>query len=1284
VSAPLPTALLVDHPALPLPVATGGGVGPAAGDPVRADELRPEQRVRLAVQLVAVTALLGEFDLWPGRAALLRAQWVADGRSVRAALTGFPRSLSRFHARLGGGERATELTREAALEAIAGACGLPLESLSPRATEPGYFLEAALDRLLGALPRPLDPVTGAALWAVRLALPPLPDPGEVRYWSVPHARIAARLGGATAAALSRRGRPACLTAGPLDVSRLRGGSPASAVVVVGAVSEADLAALEAWADGAQRSAVAFGTFPGGWSPPVPDLVPGGRLVEHLAVTGVGLARARDEVERRRCRFDPLASSDRAALTADARVLFSGERPVVQPAPRRRAPTTLVGRWLSLAPEGLPEAFLVERTGLELPALRAAGRELEAVESGGWWRLAAVQPLTCDPLHRELAGAFTPPDPRRLRHLALGTGDPSELVAWARDRLSNLEHEEVRSVLRDLAPGELGVEVQRDLAEACLAELDLTGGRRALEGLADPDAALGMEWVRAVDSDLKEVPELPWLGHVGVWPRAVAAVGAEALRVSRRRGVGDAERCRDCLAAAAVVLEGAARRWYEIELEWREQPSLLADRAWRRGAAAGHPKLVRLLLRQRALQLDGDGRHDLARRFLQRAGRGEGSPGRLGLIELDLGSIDLEQRRDAEAQRHHLRALRLLRAAGFQRRTRSALFNLAVADLDRLEVVRAASRLDEAAGSGDDLQTVAERARLALARGEEPVFEDLLARLRTKPKPRTAAVAEGVAFLEGVSAMLRQQRGAARSLLERSGPEGAPWLGLLDALEGRWGPALEAADSWGVAAAAGLLETARREGAEAATGALPPADGLGPADALAVALLERVAGRQAWVPRGHRVAAARVLDGRGMAGWARLLRRGVGGGESLVEALAPVVDGGDLQVLVGPRADALLGSLGLTGLELRSARDGALLWGCGEGPAATPSLRGQVAVVPLGGEPFEGAAWTLTAGVLELYAPLAPGGDDPGEAETGIRGASPATRELRSRLAKLAPASVPVTLLGETGVGKELAAKALHRLSGRPGGFVGVNVAALTGTLLEAELFGSVKGAYTGAERTRRGLAVSADRGTLFLDEIGDLDLPLQVKLLRFLESREVRPVGAEAAVEVDVRIVAATHRDLEAMVREGSFRQDLFFRLAGVAVRIPPLRERVEDIPVLRAHFELETASRDNLLPVRWSRDAEEAMRLHPWPGNVRELRHTVMAAMVWRGGGVVRAEDLPFDGGAPPPPRRSWDEAMAGFRRSLLEDALRRNGGNRSAAARDLGLSRQTLLYHLRNLGIK
>ena len=658
-----------------------------------------------------------------------------------------------------------------------------MDSLRPLAIGPGFFLEPALDRLLRALPRPLDVATGGALWAVRLAPPPLPEPGEVRYWSVAHSRIAARLGGAAAVALARRGRPARLLSSPVDAATLGADPAAATLVVVGALSEQDLAALEAWSARSERSAVAFGTFPPGWSPPVPDLVHGERLAEHLAVTGIGLERAREEVERRRGRFDPLAGSDRAALTADARTLFSGEPPEAAAPLRRRAPTTLLGRWLSLAPEGLPEAFLVARTGLGLSDLRLAARELEATAANGHWRLASVRPLTCDPLHRDLAEAFPGEDPRRLRHLALGSGDPCGLLAWARSRLSDLEHEVVRTVLRDLAPGELGADLQRALAEACLAELDLAGGRRALEGLPEALAALGLAWVEAVDSEPGTVPPLPWLGEVGVWPRAAAAVAAEVLRVSLHRGVGDPGASWALLAAAAAVLDGAARRWYEIEGQWRERPALLADRAWRREMAAGHPKLVRLLMRRRGVQLDADGRHDLARRVLVRATRDEGSPGRLGLIELNLGSIDLEQRRDPEAQHHHLRALRLLRAAGFVRRTRSPLFNLAVADLDRLEVERAAARLEEASGGGEEPLAVAERARLALARGDEEVFRELLARLRSAPRPDSTAVAEGFTLLEGIAAALQQEPRTARSLLERAGPEGRVWLQLLGAIEG---------------------------------------------------------------------------------------------------------------------------------------------------------------------------------------------------------------------------------------------------------------------------------------------------------------------------------------------------------------------------------------------------------------------------------------------------------------------------------------------------------------------
>jgi DNA-binding NtrC family response regulator len=303
-------------------------------------------------------------------------------------------------------------------------------------------------------------------------------------------------------------------------------------------------------------------------------------------------------------------------------------------------------------------------------------------------------------------------------------------------------------------------------------------------------------------------------------------------------------------------------------------------------------------------------------------------------------------------------------------------------------------------------------------------------------------------------------------------------------------------------------------------------------------------------------------------------------------------------------------------------------------------------------------------------------------ETGIQGDSPAAVELRQTLGRFARTDFSVLLQGETGVGKELCALALHRLSGRGGRFVPVNVAAIPDGLLEAELFGSLRGAFTGAAARRVGLVDSADRGTLFLDEVGDLEPRLQVKLLRFLESREVRPLGSDSFHTVDARIVTATHRNLHARMSSGGFRADLYFRVASATIRVPPLRERREDIPLLRSVFAERAVRRDGVAPCRWSASAVASLVRYHWPGNIRELRSVVEVAMVRAAGETVRPEHLPMQS-AGRVPKGGWHAALDEFRRSFLADALTRHAGNRSAAARELGISRQALHYHIRNLGI-
>jgi transcriptional regulator with GAF, ATPase, and Fis domain/tetratricopeptide (TPR) repeat protein len=305
---------------------------------------------------------------------------------------------------------------------------------------------------------------------------------------------------------------------------------------------------------------------------------------------------------------------------------------------------------------------------------------------------------------------------------------------------------------------------------------------------------------------------------------------------------------------------------------------------------------------------------------------------------------------------------------------------------------------------------------------------------------------------------------------------------------------------------------------------------------------------------------------------------------------------------------------------------------------------------------------------------------------GIVGGSAAMRDLHHRMRRVADADLGVLILGESGTGKELVARALHRRGGRrEGPFVTENCAAIPESLLESILFGHVRGAFTGADRDRPGLFVVADRGTLFLDEIGDMSLSLQSKLLRVLEDGEVRPVGGSVVRRVDVRILAASNRDLAAMVRDGTFREDLFYRLAVLTLRLPPLRERVEDVPALVAHF-LRKHAPDRR--VAFSPAALRRIASLPWPGNVRQLENVVVRTLVLADGDLIDAGDLDIEGGAAaarPDPDLAPDGNLdirthvEALERRLIARALEASGGNRTRAAALLGLSRFGLLKKLR-----
>ncbi|HEX4261624.1 MAG TPA: sigma-54 dependent transcriptional regulator [Acetobacteraceae bacterium] len=329
---------------------------------------------------------------------------------------------------------------------------------------------------------------------------------------------------------------------------------------------------------------------------------------------------------------------------------------------------------------------------------------------------------------------------------------------------------------------------------------------------------------------------------------------------------------------------------------------------------------------------------------------------------------------------------------------------------------------------------------------------------------------------------------------------------------------------------------------------------------------------------------------------------------------------------------------------------------------------------------------LLARMLRARPPAAPALEQATDEDAFI-GASAAMREVQKTIGRVADTDATVLVTGETGTGKEVVARAIHRHGRRAAGaFVAVNCAAIPAELLESTLFGHVRGAFTGAVADRAGAFHEAAGGTLLLDEIGDMDTAMQAKILRILQERVVTPVGGRAAA-VDVRIVAATHRDLPARVREGRFREDLFYRLSVVPVALPALRERPGDVALLAAHF---------LRPLgrRLGPDAAARLAAHPWPGNVRELRNALQRAAVLASGEELRADDFDFldaapdtapdaapDGAAVAPD--DLPAAVARLEARMIASALHEAGGNRAAAARRLGIHRQLLYAKARRYGL-
>jgi two-component system, NtrC family, response regulator len=307
-----------------------------------------------------------------------------------------------------------------------------------------------------------------------------------------------------------------------------------------------------------------------------------------------------------------------------------------------------------------------------------------------------------------------------------------------------------------------------------------------------------------------------------------------------------------------------------------------------------------------------------------------------------------------------------------------------------------------------------------------------------------------------------------------------------------------------------------------------------------------------------------------------------------------------------------------------------------------------------------------------------------EAFEGMLGTSPQIQGVFAFIRKVAATSAPVLFLGESGTGKEMAASAIHRRSPRKGGpFIAINCNAIPENLLESELFGYEKGAFTGADMQRKGLIESAAGGTLFLDEIGELPPAVQVKLLRYLQEKCFQRVGGRQEIQSDARVVAATNADLKQAITEGKFREDLYFRLAVVVIHLPPLRERGDDVGLMARVFLQLFAAQNDRKGLTFAPETLRAINRYTWPGNIRELQNRVQRAVIMADGNRIAVKDMELNHAAETLPAATLKEAREGIEREMIQQALKRHMGKISSAAAELGISRPTFYELMEKLGI-
>jgi DNA-binding NtrC family response regulator len=1022
------------------------------------------------------------------------------------------------------------------------------------------------------------------------------------------------------------------------------------------------------------------------------------LLSHLRRAGfrlaadLGGARLGDDGLLCGVAVEPGSTEDWGApLRALLASLFAGGTDVGRGAGRRAA-RELRDRWASelvpLQPDRAIADVLAAAPFLWEPAFAAARRSLAA----GWVRGDVVEAWVAGPegsARRLLASAAT------LAELADLLAADGAQEQWRERRSAPRRTSSSAGVVaagasRTATPDRAPVATAWDPLAGARSLLAAGRYQEALERLSADDSAAAR---------LLSAWCLHHLGRSGATRRVVAQLVAERLAAAEELALAD--------LAVRVTLEegdvGDARAWVQ-----RASKAAGAGHAWRAALLAGavaavaqeRAALDEALERSRAAVADEQHAWRWYRLQALRAALAAAPEAAAGPIEAlrrcrrvvapadaallwdDVAMARLRHGDLVGAERAAAHAVRLLRNGGGRQRRRAVR-----------RLVEARLRRGRLAGVDEALEQIRAEARLADgARGRSPALADAGPRVRielVRGRPGAA--------LQIADAALPAVDGAARAELAILAARALGWLGRAEearrllvahgtdaerVLEREELPALWAhagERERAVASAAGPLQhlwEAVLAGSHPSRGRWADLDGLEPYRAARLVFdFERITPGLLPVPRVRRAIATLRRHGAGELA-AQLEGRLTGPWDALSAHLAESTHDEDGLFRLFAAAGAERAYLAMR----TRAGDQVLL----PGPGGDEEL-----VAPLGDGHLVLRAPRLDPVLKTLFRLLlkqlpAIRAATAGQPVPGIVGESPALLAALARLPRLAQGEVPIIVLGESGTGKELVARQVHRLSPRADGpFLPINCAALSESLLLEDLFGHAKGAFTGADRDRAGIFETARGGTVFLDEIGDLPLAAQGKLLRVLQEKEVRRLGEATPRTVDVRVVAATHRDLLTMVREKSFREDLYYRLRVAVVELPPLRERGADVLLLAEHF-LARTSRGRR-PCRLSRGARERLLLHRWPGNVRELENVLEVAAALAEGGTIDPDhlQLPAATESPARPAGTYHQQVETFRRRLVEEALRAAQGNRAEAARRLGLTRQALSYLVRQLRI-